>query len=134
MAKEKRLRDGKKKRRRKSRKRWSLGDVLGVTSEQASQKISLSKSAKRRQKKARKKKELQYWESLSAEELEDAFNYWNRQQTTGLTIDELTPKISVDDDVMLLVTIDLAVDREKVALMKKGKQRDNLQKLLKKLP
>jgi len=134
MAKEKRLRDGKKKRRRKRAKKWSLGEALGGALEQGFQKISPSNSIVKAQRRKKKKKKLQYWETMTAQELEDEFNYWNRQQTTGLTRDELVPQVSIEDADILLVVIDLAVDRDKVSLMKEGKRRDNLHKLLNKLP
>jgi hypothetical protein len=136
MSKEKKLRDG-KKHRRKLRKKRSLADAFGEALEQGIRSVSLSNKPKRRthKKKKKKTKSQQYWESLTPAEVEAEFNAWNRQQTTGLSIAELTPRTSVQDsDSMLLIVIDLAVDREKVSLMKEGKRRSSLEKLLKRLP
>ena len=138
MSKEKKLRDG-KRRRKSRRKKLSLAGAFAEALEQGLRNASLSNGNRRRThrkaKKKRKSKELLYWESLTPEEVEAEFNAWNRQQTTGLSIKELTPRTRVEDSAsLLLIVIDLAVDREKVSLMQEGRQRSNLEKLLKKLP
>jgi hypothetical protein len=69
------------------------------------------------------------------EEAEAAFNAWNRQQTTGLIREELYSEVSVHDSKsMLLIVIDLNIDRDKVDQMPLNKWRKHLKKLLKRIP
>ena len=67
-------------------------------------------------------------------ELEDYFNAWNRQQTTGLTIDELTLNVNtLVTTNFVLTTLDLNIDECKMMRIEKIRKLDSLKNILKKL-
>ena len=128
MSKEKKLRDGKKHRRRR-KKKLSLAEALDAAPKQKLQKRSRNKRSKKS-----KKKDPNDIDSMTYAELEDYFNAWNRQQTTGLTIDELTLNVNtLVTTNFVLTTLDLNIDECKMMRIEKIRKLDSLKNILKKL-
>lgn len=129
MAKEKQFRDGKRsrkkkkkgltKRQRREAARLKEKGLLSVLSP------SKKKKGKKKKKTAlKKKKKKSSWSEINWVE-------WNRRQTTGVSIDDLTTNVSItEEETFLIVETNLDVDLALVENRRLEKKRRKLTNLL----
>lgn len=140
MAKEKKFRSGKKKRKKKAVLLDNLDDDSLYNQWETSKKKAAPKKRKRKVgslketqnkktkkpgKKKKKKKEISLSEWIA----------WNRAQTSGLSIEELSQSIEVTTvGDTLIYEVSLQSDAVKIATAKKQKHTKNLSNLLSRIP